>query len=145
MDWKSEAIDKLKQYEAKRESLEIIPKQIAEVDSTMASIRSARIDGTPVKGGGNGREDMMLNCVVRKDELRRCLERAGLWVEIVSRGLELLDPDDRLVLDRFYINPEKRAADRLAGDLGIDVKTVYGRKDKALRKFTIALYGCEES
>lgn len=145
MDWKSEAIDKLKQYEAKRESLEIIPKQIAEVDSTMASIRSARIDGTSVKGGGNGREDMMLNCVVRKDELRRCLERAGLWVEIVSRGLELLDPDDRLVLDRFYINPEKKAADRLAGDLGIDVKTVNARKDKALRKFAIALYGCEES
>lgn len=145
MDWKSEAIDKLKQYEAKRESLEIIPKQIAEVDSTMNSIRSARIDGTPVKGGGNGREDLMLNCIVQKDELRRCLERAGLWVEIVSRGLELLDPDDRLVLDRFYINPEKRAADRLAGDLGIDVKTVYARKDRALRKFTIALYGCEES
>lgn len=145
MDWKSEAIDKLKQYEAKRESLEIIPKQIAEVDSTMASIRSARIDGTPVKGGGNGREDMMLNCVVRKDELCRCLERAGLWVEIVSKGLEILDPDDRLVLDRFYIHPEKYAADRLAGDLGIDVKTVYARKDRALRKFTIALYGVMES
>lgn len=145
MDWKTEAIDKLKQYEAKRESLEIIPKQISEIDLTMTSIRSARVDGAPVKGGGSGREDLMLSCIVQKDELRRCLECAGLWVEIVSRGLELLDPDDRLVLDRFYINPEKRAADRLAGDLGIDVKTVYARKDKALRKFTIALYGCEES
>ena len=145
MNWKTEAIDKLKQYEARRESLEIIPKQIADIDATMTCIRSARIDGTPVRGGGNGREDMMLNCIAQKDELRRCLERAGVWVEIVSRGLELLEPDDRLVLDRFYINPEKRAADRLAGDLGIDVKTVYARKDRALRKFTIALYGYEES
>lgn len=145
MDWKTEAIDKLRQYEARLESLEIIPKQIAEVDSTMTSIRNARINGTPVKGSGKGREDLMLNCIVQKDELRRCLERAGLWVEIVSGGLDLLDPDDRLVLNRFYIHPEKYAADRLAGDLGIDVKTVYARKDRALRKFTIALYGAVEN
>ena len=145
MDWKSEAIDKLKQYEAKRESLEIIPKQIAEIDATMTSIRSVRIDGVPVKGGGNGREDLMLNCIARKDELRWSLERVQNWMEIVDRGLSVLGSDDRLVLDRFYIHPEKYAADRLAGDLGIDVKTVYARKDKALRKFTVALYGCGES
>ena len=140
MDWKTEAIDKLKQYEARRESLEIIPKQIADIDATMTSIRSARIDGTPVRGGGNGREDMMLNCIAQKDELRHCLERAGMWVEIVSKGLELLEPDDRLVLDRFYINPEKRAADRLAGDLGIDVKTVSSMLGHSSAGFTLATY-----
>ena len=138
-------LDKLKQYEAKRQSLEIIPKQIAEIDSTMTSIRSARTDGTPVKGGGNGREDMILNCIVQKDELQRSLERARLWLEIVNEGLSALAPDDRLVLDRFFITQEKYAADRLASDLGIDVKTVYARRVKALRKFTIALYGCVES
>ena len=145
MDWRSEAIDRLKQYTAKREALEIIPKQIEEIDLTMTSIRSARLDGTPVKGGGNAREDLLLNCIVRKEELQRCLEAVRLWVEIVEDGLAVLGSDDRLVLERFFINPEKGAADRLAGDLGVDVKTVYARKDKALRKFTIALHGFVES
>lgn len=145
MDWKTEAIDKLKQYESKRESLETIPKQIAEIDATMTSIRSARINGTPVRGGGNGREDLMLNCIVQKDELQRSMDSAALWVEIVERGLAVLEPDERLILDRFFIHREKYAADRLAGDLGIEAKTVYAWKDKALRMFTIALYGFTES
>ena len=136
---------KLKQYEAKRESLKIIPKQITEIDSTMTSIRSTRTDGVPVKGGDNGRENLMLNCIVQKEELKSNLDRVQNWVEIVDAGLSVLGSDDRLVLDRFYIHPEKYAADRLAGDLGIDVKTVYARKDRALRKFTIALYGTIES
>lgn len=145
MDWKSEAIDKLKQYEAKRESLQIIPKQIAEIDSTMTSIRSSRADKQPVKGGGNRREDMYLDCIVRKDELTRCMERAKLWLEIVDGGLSVLVDEDRLVLEKFYIHPEKHAAERLSGDLCVDVKTVYSRKDRALRKFTIALHGSVES
>lgn len=145
MDWKNEAIDKLKQYEAKRESLIIIPKQIAEIDSTMLSIRRGSIDGIPVRSGGNKREDMLLSCIAQKEELSCCLDRAGLWVESVTGGLEVLDPDSRLILERFYIHPEKYAADRLASDLGIDVKTVYARKDRALRLFTIALYGVSES
>ena len=145
MDWKIEAIDKLKQYTAKREALEIIPKQIAEIDSTMTSIRSARVDGAPVRGGGNGREDMLLNCIVQKEELQRSLERTQLWVEVVDMGLAVLNSEERLVLDRFFITQEKYAANRLTDELGIEAKTVYTRKDKALRKFTIALYGCVES
>jgi hypothetical protein len=48
-------------------------------------------------------------------------------------------------LERFYIKPEKGAADRLASDLNLDVKTVYKRKDAALRHFTVSLYGGVES
>lgn len=62
-----------------------------------------------------------------------------------KEGLAVLTPEERLVLDRFFIHPEKGAADRLAGDLHLDVKTVYRRKDAALLHFTISLYGGVES
>ena len=145
MIWKFEAVDKLKQYVAKRQSLQSIPLEIAQVDLDMSSIRSASADSTPVAGGGNGRENAMLNHIVRKNELLRSLERAQKWVAAVDASLEVLSAEDRLILDRFYIYPEKGAADRLAGDLHIDVKTVYKRKDDALRRFTISLYGETES
>ena len=145
-DWKTEAVNKLKQYEARRQALEIIPMQIAEIESTMTSIRSASMDGVSVKTGkGTDREDMLLNCIVQRDELQRNLERARLWVNMVDRGLGILDPAERKVLDRVYIKAEHHAADNLAAECFVEVKTIYRWKEKALRKFTIALYGFIES
>ena len=69
MNWKREAIDKLKNYEARREALENIPKEIKRLESAYAGIRSATTDGTPVSGGSNTREDSMLSNIVHRDEL----------------------------------------------------------------------------
>jgi hypothetical protein len=145
MNWKYEAVDKLKQYEAKKQSLTSIPVEISRLESAMQSIRSATADGTPVSGGGSGREDMMLSNIVQREELERSLEQAQKWVALVDAGLEILTEEGRKILDRFYVHPERGAADRLAGELHIDVKTVYRRKDDALRRFTISLYGGTES
>lgn len=146
MDWKIEATDKLKQYEAKRQSLQIIPLEIAQIESTMTGIRSARTDSIAIRNsGGNARENMMLSCIVRKEELRRNIEQTELWVQAVTAALDMLNDDERKILDRMYIHREKKAADRLAEELFVDLKTVYRWKDDALRKFTIALYGVETS
>lgn len=144
-DWKISAIEKLKQYEAKRQALDIIPMQIAEIESTMTSIRSGA-NIAPVSGGkSTGKENMLLSCIVQKEELQRNLDRVKLWIEFVEKGLAVLDQDERLVLDRFFIHPAKGNIDRLCGELFIEQSQVYKRRDKALRKFTIALYGCVES
>lgn len=144
MNWKSEAMEKLRLYEAKKRSLQSIPEEIRRLESAMKGIRSAAADGTPVSGGGSGREDMMLNNIVQREELERSLEQAKMWVALVDAGWEILTEEERLILERFYVHPEKGVADRLAGDLGLDVKTVYKRKDAALRRFTISLYGGTE-
>ena len=144
MNWKFEAIEKLKQYEAKRQSLTSIPEEIARLESAMQSIRSATADGTPVKGGGSGREDMMLSNIVHREELERSLEQAKMWVALVDAGLEILSEEERLILDMFYIYPARGNVDRLCGELGVEKSQVYARKDAALHHFTISLYGCSE-
>ena len=144
MNWTFEAIEKLKQYEAKKQSLTSIPDEIARLESAMQSIRSATADGKPVKGGGSGREDMMLSNIVHREELERSLEQAKMWVALVDAGLEILSAEERLILDRFYIHPAKGNVDRLCGELGVEKSQVYARKDAALHHFTISLYGCSE-
>ena len=144
MNWKFEAMEKLKMYEAKKLSLQSIPKEIKRLESAMESIRSATSDGTPVQGGGSGREDMYLSNIVQREELERSLEQAKKWVDLVDAGLEILGREERLILDRFYVNPAKGNVDRLCGELGIEKSQVYSRKDAALRHFTICLYGCCE-
>ena len=145
MNWKTEAVDKLRQYEARKNSLKSIPVEIEQLKAARRSIRSATADSTPVHGGGSGREDAMLSSIVKEEELERSLEQARKWVALVEAGLEILTDEERLVLDRFYIHSERGAAERAASDLGIDAKTAYRRKDAALRRFTIALYGGIES
>ena len=145
MNWKREAIDKLKNYEARREALENIPKEIKRLESAYAGIRSATTDGTPVSGGSNTREDSMLSNIVHRDELKRRLKEARLWVAQVDKALAVLDDEERLVLDRFYIHRAKGNVGELCERLNVEQATVYRKRDSALRRFTIALYGVTDT
>lgn len=146
MNWKFEAIEKLKEYTARKNAITSIPEEIKRLEEDAQRIRSASTDATPVKGGGSTREDMLLDNIVHREELQRRLSDALRWIDIVDAGLAVLSDEDRLVLDRFYIHPMRGNVDRLRSELGLeDERSVYKRKDKALRKFTIALYGtCEQ-
>ena len=144
MDWKREAMEKLKRYNAMKQSLRSIPEEITRLELEMQSIRSATSDGTPVTGGGSGREDRYLSNIVHREELSRSLEQAKAWVRLVDTGLAILSQEERLVLDRFYINPAMGNVDRLCMELGIEKSQVYTRKNSALHHFTLSLYGCAE-
>ena len=144
MNWKYEAIDKLKQYAARKSASQSIPEEIHRLEISMSGIRSGASDGTPVQCGGSGKEAMYLSNIVRRQELERSLENAKSWVAFVQRGLDFLTEDERLILDRFYIYPAKGNVDRLCMELGCEQATVYRRRDAALRKFTLYLYGCME-
>lgn len=145
MNWKHEAIEKLKEYEARVKSVKTIPNEIKRLELDALRIRSATGDGTPVRGGGSAREDMLLSNIVHREELERALEMARMWVALVDAGLELLAPEERLVLERFYMRPERGNVERLCKELGLEKTAVYDRRDKALRHFVLALYGGPET
>lgn len=145
MNWKREAADKLKNYEAHKQALECLPKEIRRLESAYTGIRSATTDGTPISGGGNTREDSMLSNIVHRDELKRRLKEARLWVAQVDKALAVLDDEERLVLERLFIHPVKGAVKSLSEQLNIDERTVSRRRNSAIRRFTIALYGVTET
>ena len=145
MNWKFEAIEKLKEYTARKNAITSIPEEIKRLEEDAQRIRAASTDATPVQGGGSAREDMLLSNIVHREELQQRLSDALRWVEIVDGGLAVLSDEDRLVLDRFYIHPMRGNVDRLCDDLAIEKAAVYKRKEKALRRFTVALYGATES
>lgn len=145
MNWKFEAIEKLKEYTARKNAIASIPEEIKRLEKDAQRIRAASTDATPVQGGGSAREDMLLSNIVHREELQRRLSDARRWVEIVEGGLAVLADDDRLVLDRFYIHPMRGNVDRLCDELAVEKAAVYKRKEKALRRFTVALYGAAES
>lgn len=145
MNWKYEAVDKLKNYEAHKNALESIPLELEQLESSCAGIRSAATDGVPVLSSGGSREDAVLSNIVHRDELRRRLRETQLWVRTVDNALAVLDEEERLVLDRFYVHRAKGNVDRLCESLHLEKSAVYDRRDRALRHFTLALYGATET
>lgn len=74
-------------------------------------------------------------------ELTARLKKTEKTLGVIKRGLAVLTPEERLVLSRFYIYREKGNPQRLCEALGVEQSSVYRRKDKALGKFTEAIYG----
>lgn len=145
MNWKAEAMEKLRRYDAMRQAILNIPEEIERLKLDAQSIRSARTDATPVQGGGNRREEALLNNFVHRQELALSLEQAKIWLKTTDRAMTTLTPEEKLILHRLYIYPERGALDRLCGELGVEQSSIYRRRDRALYRFTVALYGMPES
>lgn len=142
MDWRAEAIEKLKGYEARRQALEEIPLELERLEAASTGIRSAKLDGMPRAGSSaSSREDAMISNITRRDGLKRKLKEARLWVEIVDGGLSILDDEDRLTLDLCFIHKVKGSIDDLCERLCVEKSAAYRRRDLALNRFTLALYG----
>ena len=144
MNWQKMSIDRLKEYEARQSALILIPEQIRTLEMNLTAIKAARTDGTPVKEGGNKREDALINNVAARQELERNLKIAELEAETTAKGLATLTPEEREVLYKFYINRPRNHVEKLCEELAFEKTRVYEIKDMALRKFTRAVYGVVE-
>ena len=62
----------------------------------------------------------------------------------IDNALAMLDDQERLVLERFYINRCPGYVDVLCQELGYERSHIYNIKGAALRHFTTAMYGLVE-
>lgn len=145
MDWKRESVDKLRCYEAKKSSIGHAEMEIQRLKSDLTRIRSATSDSTAVSGGCSTREDVMVNNIAYREELKLAIREAKQWVTMVEGALSVLDKEERNILDRFYIHRGKGNVERLCEELSVEKAQIYRKKDRALRHFTLALYGVTET
>ncbi|MBE6944227.1 MAG: hypothetical protein E7453_08260 [Ruminococcaceae bacterium] len=145
MNWKNEAMERLRRYDGMLLAAKNIPIELRRLEEAAVSIRRGGTDGCAVLSGGNRQEEQLLDNMMNRQELTWQLRQTESWLDTMERALMSLPREERLVLERFYIRPEKGSVERLCTELGAETSTVYRKRDKALRKFTIALYGCEES
>ncbi len=145
MIWKDAAMEKLRRYHIMRQALCNIPEEIKRLREEVRSIRGANPETISVRGGGGHREELLINNLVQRQELEWNLKRVKHWLAVADRGLAALLPDEKLILQRLYLHPEKGALERLCSELGVEQSTVYRKRDQALQRFTVALYGFAEA
>ena len=144
MKWKAEAVDRLRRYDAMRRAVENIPEEMKRLELLAHSIQGVRADGAAVRGGGC-REDVLIDNLVQRQALQRALEQAKLWLCTTDRALSVLSAEEKRILEKMLIHPERGGALRLCEELDCEQSSIYRKRDRALHKFTIALYGAAES
>jgi DNA-directed RNA polymerase sigma subunit (sigma70/sigma32) len=147
MDWKRETAERLKEYSLRKSSIARQEEEIRRLKDAITRIRSSASDGTPVHGtGAVSRDDMLVNNIAARSELQASVTDTKRWLKTMDSALNELTEEERLVLDRFYINRQKGGLDRLCEELGVaELSSIYRKKDKALRKLTLLLYGHTET
>ena len=145
MNWKNEAMEKLRRYEAMKKAVVNIPVELHRLQVEACATRGMSTDQVCLKGGVSRREERLMNNLVCQQELKWNLDQSRSWIKATEQALKSLTTEERLILQRLYIYPEKGAVERLCRELGVEQSTVYRHRDQALYKFTTALYGYPES
>ena len=140
MDWKMEAVEKLRQLGAMETALQTIPVEVKRLELDARKIKTSD-PGKVVSRGVARQEDALLSNLMHRQELENRLQQASCWVDTVKRALSVLSEDQQLVLRRLYMEPQKGSVDRLCWELGVEQSSIYRRRDQALKQFTTALYG----
>lgn len=145
MNWKSEAIEKLRRYDAMQKATENIPQEISRLEEESVALRSG-LAVRPVNSQDvRHREEVLLDNLATRQQLQWSLEQARRWTALVRGALMDLEPEEQMVLKMLYILPGEAAVEQLKQKLGLEKSSIYRRRDTALRKFTLSLYGAEES
>lgn len=146
VDWKYIAREKLKDYPARVASIESIPMEMERLSAEITSIRSSMSNSGAVKGGGGTRDDQIVTNLALREELARNLKQTKKAVSLVDNALSVLDSEERRMINLMYIYRSKGNAERLRQEFGLeDVSSVYRRSEKALRHFTVAMFGLTDS
>ena len=145
MNWKSEAMEKLRRYDAMQQASHNLPAEIRRLQIAARVAKSANLESVPGKGGEARREEELMNNMVHRQELQWSLDQTKCWLEATERALRVLNPEEKLILQRLYIYPERGAVERLCQELELEQSSIYRRRDRALQRFAIALYGFPES
>jgi len=143
MDALKEAVRELKLYNYRKASLKNITKHLAELEDRTTRLKSSGDFKEVVSFGGMNSGDQLINLLSEIEDLKHNYNWVNHLINRVDRGLELLSPEERLVLEKFYIRRTRRYLDELIEELFYERTSIYRMKDEALRKFTIALYGIE--
>ena len=116
-DWKKDCVEKLRRYDAMCQATEnlLLEMERCKLARQKSNLRQLQKE-------------------------RKC---AILWCQQVEKALQALTPEENLVLSRLYIYPRRGNIDRLCQELGVEQSSVYRRRDKALGKFCVAIYGAK--
>lgn len=135
--------NELREYSIWRESIDVIPKRIAEIDERMLSLGGGGNDAPVKNSGKNRQEEKLCACIDEKTELLNTLESRIRQKEIVEKGLSVLSETELTVLTVFYMQGlgYTDALYTCIEDMHRSKSAVERIRKRAINKYSLCTYG----
>ena len=141
MNWEAVAVEDLKKYKDMKNGLESTREKIVALREKSIAIKNSSTSAVPLSGGGNRVEERLLDNIVERERLKYTYRANEHLVKIIERGLAGLTEEERFILDAFFISRPKNHIEKCIEKLHVEQSQVYRMKDRALYRFTVAMYG----
>lgn len=107
----------------------------------MGGISSPQPDGMPHTHNPHAAEDRMVKGIEEIDVLKERYREAVEFMAWFGPAWEQLTEDDRYVLECFYMGGNEPAVNAVCERFQIERNSAYRRKNRALSKLSVMLYG----
>ena len=133
MDWKICAVEDLRRYPQMKIGVLNSRDKLKSINSVA---RSGRLSS---KGGRC--DSKIVDAIVETERLKKNLKHTEELIFLIERGLDCLTDEEKLILERFYMSSTVPTITKLKEEFGYESRSVYRLRDRALMKFTLAMYG----
>ena len=145
LDKRNAAINALKDYEGMNYIIQTAPSEIAATQECMIGIGGLALSDMP-KGPHNphAAEDRIVKAMDSISLLNERYRRAEEYVAWFLPAWQMLSEQERFVLSRFYMDDESKQVDsvgEICERFHIERTSAYKKKDRALSRLTLLLYG----
>lgn len=145
LDKRNAAINALKDFESMNYIIENTQSEIVSTQEDMTSLGSAAFSDMP-KGPHNpcAGENKIVKAMDTISLLNERYQRALEYMAWFRPAWLALSEDEQFVLSRFYMDDESRQADSvydICDRFHIERTSAYKKKDRALARLTLLLYG----
>lgn len=141
MDYRTMAINELRNIPALRAAERICRDRLAEMEDELTSFRIPSPQSDPVQGGGNKTEERWLSIIAAQQDEERRLRNVRRRLRRFNTAWGALSERDRSVLSDWYIEPGMDCPERTMRREGCSRRTAYTYRDSALVTFTRSFYG----
>ncbi len=144
LDKRSATIAAIKDFDSMQFIIDSTDDEIRGAYEKMSGVTGSKWDGMPRVRNPQAAEDRILNGIEEIDILKERYRQAVEFMDWFKPAWEQLSDDDRYVLETFYGDENSYGsgvAGYIAEYLHIEQASAYKRKNRALDRLTVLLFG----
>lgn len=136
-------IKAIKDYEVMKAILENTPKDIKQIQFQMTEVLSPKLTGLPSAHDPKAGEERLINSLSDIDMLCDRRDKAQAYMDWFLPAWNSLSKDEQYILVTFYVGPKCHVspAEQVSCVYHIVRSTAYNRKNQALEKLSVLLFG----
>ncbi len=143
MNPRAQVVERLCSYELMCVAVKNLQEQIRWLKLHQEGLHAVRTDRVVVKCQPDRTEDRLLDNIEQRRKMEIALENTRRWLRITDRALQMLSKEERRILQKLYIRKTAGAVNELCQQLEMEKSSIYRKRDRALDKLALALYGVD--